>query len=108
MGFLSKLFRSPKPLLKLHSGSFSIDRSGQIVACTLPSSFPRNLVENIGQCVTLTFEQARSSQLPLEELVVNYPALRITAREMRGGAMVFLATQSLNTDILTKPTHNNS
>ena len=100
MGFLTSWFRSAKPLLKLHTGSFSMDRSGRILATTLPSSFPRNLVDNIGQCIALTFEQARAAHLPLDEIVVNYPALRITAREMRGGAMVFLSTQTL-----PEPTH---
>jgi hypothetical protein len=100
MGFLTKWFSSAKPLLQLHSGSFSMDRSGRILATTLPSTFPRNLVETIGHCVALTFKEAQAAQLPLEELIVLYPGLKITAREMRGGAMVFLATSSL-----TESTH---
>jgi hypothetical protein len=103
MGFLSNWFSSAKPLLQLHSGSFSVDRSGRILATTLPSSFPRNLVETIGQCITLTFKEAQAAQLPLEELIVHYPGLKITAREMRGGAMVFLSTTSL-----IEPTHKTS
>lgn len=100
MGFLSNWFSSAKPLLQLHSGSFSMDRSGHILATTLPSSFPRNLVETIGHCVALTFKEAQAAQLPLAELIVLYPGLKITAREMRGGAMVYLSTSSL-----TEPTH---
>ncbi len=103
MGFLTSWFRSAKPLLKLHSGSFSMDRTGRILASTLPSSFPQNLVETIGKCVSLTFEEARTAQLPLEQLVINYPVLKITAREMRGGAIVFLSTENL-----TEPTHKTS
>jgi len=105
MGFLKKWFPSSKPLLKLHTGSFSMDRGGHILAKTLPSSFPQNLLETIGQCVALTFEQARSAQLPLEEIIINYPALRITAREMRGGAMVFLSTENLSPQDSPEPTH---
>ncbi len=101
MGFLTSWFRSAKPLLKLHSGSFSMDRTGRILACTLPSSFPVDLVEAIGASVTLTFAEARAAHLPLDELVINYPVLKITAREMRGGAMVFLSTQNLS-----ESTHN--
>jgi len=94
MGFLSIFSRPAKPLLQLHSGSFSIDRGGRVLATTLPSSFPRELVEEIGQCITETFREAQTIQLPLDELVIYYPGLRVTAREMRGGAVVFLSTPS--------------
>ncbi len=103
MGFLTSWFRSAKPLLQLHSGSFSMDRTGHILATTLPSSFPRHLLETIGQCIARTFEEAQNAQLPLDELIVHYPGLKITAREMRGGAMVFLSTPSL-----TDPTRKTS
>jgi len=96
MGFLTNWFYTAKPLLKLHSGSFSIDRGGRVLASTLPSSFPRELIQTIGECVSVTFEQARASHLPLEEIIVNYPALKIRARDMRGGAMVFLTTENLS------------
>jgi len=32
--------------------------------------------------------------MPLSELIVNYSALRILARELRGGAIVFLMPSS--------------
>ena len=95
MGFLTSWFRSAKPLLQLHSGSFSMDRTGRILATTLPSSFPRNLVQTIGHCVALTFDEAQNAQLPLNELIIHYPGLKITAREMRGGAIVFLSAPNL-------------
>jgi hypothetical protein len=31
----------------------------------------------------------------LDELIVYYPALKITARELRGGAIVYLSPQTL-------------
>jgi len=94
MGLLSIFSKPAKPLLQLHSGSFSMDRGGRVLAATLPSSFPQDLVEEIGQCIAETFREAHSIQLPLDELVIYYPGLRITARELRGGAMVFLSTPS--------------
>jgi len=103
MGFLSSWFTTAKPLLQLHSGSFSMDRTGRILATTLPSSFPRNLVEAIGHCLALTFKEAQAAQLPLEELIIHYPGLKVTAREMRGGAMVFLSTPNSS-----DPTHKTS
>jgi hypothetical protein len=101
MGFLSIFSKPAKPLLQLHSGSFSMDRSGNVLAGTLPSTFPRELVEQIGHYIADTFREAHTVQLPLDELVIHYPALKITAREMRGGAMVFLATPGS-----FAPTHN--
>lgn len=103
MGFLTSWFSSAKPLLQLHSGSFSMDRTGRILATTLPSSFPRNLVQTIGHCVALTFQDAQAAQLPLQEIIIHYPGLKITAREMRGGAMVFLSTPNS-----TEPTHKSN
>jgi len=94
MGLLSMFSKPAKPLLQLHSGSFSMDRGGRVLAATLPSSFPRELVEEIGQCIAETFRDAHTIQLPLDELVIHYPGFKITAREMRGGAMVFLSTPS--------------
>lgn len=94
MGLLSLFSKPAKPLLQLHSGSFSIDRGGNVLAVTLPSSFPRELIKEIGECITKTFREAHSIQLPLDEVVIYYPGFKITAREMRGGAVVFLSTPS--------------
>ena len=96
MGFLTSFFKRAKPLLQLHSGSFSMDRSGHILATTLPTSFPQSLVLEIGRCVVETFRAGQTAQLPLEELVVHYPGLKITAREMRGGAIVFLSAPNIS------------
>ncbi|MBP9900332.1 MAG: hypothetical protein IT579_11680 [Verrucomicrobia subdivision 3 bacterium] len=92
MGFLSFFSKPPRPLLQLHSGSFSLDRGGRVLATTLPSSFPPALILEIGRCVVDTFRDAQTAQLTLDELVVHYPGLSITARELRGGALVFLTT----------------
>jgi len=95
MGLLN-LFSKPVPsLLNLPSGSFTVDRSGQVVVATLPSSFPSDLLLEIGRHVLTAFRDAQVAQLPLAELIIHYPSLKITAREMRGGAIVFLATQTL-------------
>ncbi len=97
MGFLN-FFSKPVPsLLRLPSGSFTIDRGGRVLVATLPSSFPSELVAQIGRSVLETFRDAQAAQLPLSKLVVRYGSLKITAREMRGGAIVFLSTQTLIT-----------
>ena len=92
MGLLSFFSKPARPLLQLHSGSFSLDRGGRVLATTLPSSFPPTLIQEIGRCVVDTFHDAQAAQLMLDELVVHYPGLSITARELRGGALVFLTT----------------
>lgn len=90
MGFLN-LFVKPAPtLMRLPSGSFTVDCSGRVITTTLPSSFPRALVEDIAGHVLQTFREAAAAQLSFTELVIDYSTLKITARELRGGALVFL------------------
>jgi hypothetical protein len=94
MGLL-RLFSKPAPtLLRLPSGSFTVDREGCVLTGTLPSSFPANLVKDIAQRVRAAFSEAAAAQLPLTELVINYPSLRIAARELRGGAIVYLTPKT--------------
>lgn len=91
MGLLS-LFAKPAPtLLRLPAGSFSVDRDGRVVSGTLPSGFPAGLIKDIARQVRTTFGEAAEAQLPLAELIINYPSLKISARELRGGAIVFLS-----------------
>jgi hypothetical protein len=93
MGLLS-IFNKPLPtLLRLPTGTFTVDRRGCLLAGTVPSSFPAQLVDDIGRQVLAAFGDAAQAQLPLSELVINYPSLKITARELRGGAIIFLAPQ---------------
>jgi hypothetical protein len=94
MGLLN-LFAKPAPMLvRLPSGSFTVDRDGRVLTGTLPSSFPASLVKEIAHQVRATFGEAAAAQLPLAELVVNYPSLRIAARELRGGAIVYLSAKA--------------
>jgi len=94
MGLLS-FFNKPTPaLLRLPAGSFTVDRVGSVLTGTLPSSFPSDLVKDIGQQVRAAFGEAAKAQLPLTELVINYPSLKISARELRGGAIVFLSPKT--------------
>jgi len=94
MGLLS-LFAKPTPsLLRLPSGSFTVDREGTVVVGTLPASFPTELTDVIAQQVLAAFREAADAQLPLSELIINYPSLTITTRELRGGAIVFLAPKA--------------
>jgi hypothetical protein len=94
MGLLN-LFAKPAPaLLRLPSGSFTVDSNGRVLIGTLPSSFPEEMVEDIAQQVIAAFRGAEEAQLPLLELHINYPSLKIVARELRGGAIVFLSPRT--------------
>jgi len=96
MGFLSLFSSKPEPtMVHLPSGSFTVDRSGRILVSTLPSSFPETLVNEIATQVRTTFQEAKAAELSLGELVIHYPSLKIIARELRGGALIFLVPINL-------------
>jgi hypothetical protein len=89
-----------KPVLppaRLPSGCFTVDRSGRVVVSTVSSSVPATTVQEIGRTALDTFRDAQAAQLPLAELVVHFGALKIVARELRGGAIVFLSPKNLIT-----------
>jgi len=90
MGFLKFFSKPPAAPKKLPSGSFTVDRDGQIVVSTLPQSFPKALLRDIADRVLKTFRGAQEAQLPLNELVVRYTGFKLTARNLRGAALVFL------------------
>lgn len=98
MGLLSLFTRggSSGTLMRLPQGSFTVDRNGSVSVSTLPHAFPRAVLDEIAVRVLEGFRDARTAQLPLTEIVVDYAALRLTARELRGGAIIFLSPRSLN------------
>lgn len=91
MGLMQLFARPAPPLTRLPSGCFTVDRAGRVLVCTILSSFPTANVQQIGRRVLETFREAQAAQLPLSELVIHYASLTITARELRGGAIVFLS-----------------
>ena len=91
MGFLN-LFSKPRPTLqRLPSGSLTVDREGHIVTTTVSSSYPEDLLHEIADEVLRLFQEARKAHLPLTEFRIHFASLHITAREARGGAMIFLS-----------------
>lgn len=81
-------------LTRLPSGSFTVDAEGRVIASTLPSSFPQPHIREIVAQVLGAFRAARKADLSFSEIVVNYSSMKITAREMRGGAIIFLAPET--------------
>lgn len=97
MGILKPFTRVLKPLRpeRLPSGSFTLHRGGELVASTLPSSFGRPAMLEIGKVVVAAFHSAQAANLPLTDLHLQFSGLVITAREMRGGALIFLQPATL-------------
>jgi hypothetical protein len=92
MGLLSLFSSKARPGVQLlPSGSLTVDRNGRIVASTVPSAFSPQVLQEISSHVLRLFSDARKAQMPLTELSLNFASLKITAREMRGGAIIFLA-----------------
>ena len=75
---------------KLPSGSLTVDRHGKTVTTTVTSSYPEELLNIIAGEVLRLFREARAAQMPFSELNIHFASLQITARELRGGAIIFL------------------
>jgi len=96
MGFLSRLFKPANSgLVHLPAGSFTLNRDGSVMTSTLPQSFPSEHLKAIGEQVLASFRSASKAQIPLSEIVIHYSALKLLARELRGGAIIFLMPHSL-------------
>ena len=94
MGFLKKLFRRQATVQELPSGSLTVDRNGNTITSTISSGYPAGLLKEIAKDVLRLFQQARDSQMPLAEISIHFASLRVTARELRGGAIIFLFPQT--------------
>ena len=98
MGFLKKIFRgffgAAAAVQQLPAGSVTVDRQGSIITSTVSSAFPRKILHGIGHDVLEMFREARAAQMPLAEVSLHFGSLRITARELRGGAIIFLLPQA--------------
>jgi hypothetical protein len=97
MGALIPLSRELKTARvdRLPSGCFSVHRGGEIVGSTLPGAFSHEKMLEIGQVVLETFRSAQAASLLLTDLRIHYSGLQISAREMRGGALIFLTPATL-------------
>jgi hypothetical protein len=94
MGFLKRFFRSRAAIQQLPTGSVTVDRNGHIVTYTVSSVYPKALLRDIGLEVLSLFREARTAQMPLAEISIHFASLNITARELRGGAVIFLLPQT--------------
>ena len=104
MGFLKNIFGGRHAeVQQLPTGTITVDRQGHIVTSTVSSAFPKHLLRDIARDVLELFREARIAQMPLAEVSLHYGSLNITARELRGGAIIFLFPQ---TALLPKPNYS--
>ncbi|HXB58444.1 MAG TPA: hypothetical protein VNU95_02715 [Candidatus Acidoferrales bacterium] len=94
MGFLKKIFRRTAAVQELPSGSLTVDRNGNTITSTISSAYPASLLKEIARDVLKLFQEARDAQMPLGEVSLHFASLRVTARELRGGAIIFLFPQT--------------
>ena len=102
MGILKPFSRADQPIApeRLPSGCFAVHRGGGLVSSTLPSSFSPKLLQEISKAVLDAFASAGDTQVGINELHVEYAGLTILAREMRGGALIFLQPRQ---SVFTRP-----
>jgi len=100
MGFLKRFFRGRASVQQLPTGTITVDRQGHIVTSTVSSAYPKNLLLDIGRDVLSLFKDARAAEMPLAEISLDFGSLHITARELRGGAIIFLFPQTALTPTL--------
>jgi hypothetical protein len=97
MGFLTDIKRAIQgraEIKQLPVGSITVDREGVIITTTVASAYPKAVLAEIGREVLALFREARESQTPLTEISLHFGSLLITARELRGGAIIFLLPQA--------------
>ena len=103
MGFLKRFFRGRAGVQQLPTGTITVDRNGHIVTSTVSSAYPKHFLRDIGREVLQLFSEARTAQMPLAQISLQFGSLHITARELRGGAIIFLFPQ---TALLPTPTRS--
>ena len=94
MGFLKNIFGSRAAVTQLPSGSITVNRAGKIVSSTVSSAYPADLLRAVGKDVLALLREAHEAQMPLAEISIHFASLRITARELRGGAIIFIFPQT--------------
>jgi hypothetical protein len=94
MGILKRIFGTRPSVQQLPSGTITVNHRGEAVSFTVSSTYPRPLLREIAREVLLLFREAREAQMPLAEVSIQFASLRVTARELRGGAIIFLFPQT--------------
>jgi hypothetical protein len=95
MGILNWFTKSEPVVQKVPAGSFTVDRHGRVMTTTVGSEYPQRLLEDTAREVLALFREARAAQMPMTGLDLHLAGLHITAREMQGGAIIFLSPKNM-------------
>lgn len=90
MGFLKRSKAAAIEPLCMPTGCFTMDAGGAVVASTMPSDFPRKTLEAVGEALVRTLREADTAGLGLTEFSVHFGSLRLSARDLHGGTLVFI------------------
>lgn len=92
MGVLKPFVRTTIPVEagRMPSGCFAVNRQGGIICSTLPQWFPMETAEEIGDTILASFRIASETNVKLTDISVRYSGMNILARDLRGGALIFL------------------
>ena len=94
MGLLNWNAKPSPSIQRLPSGSFTVDGHGHVMTTTVASDFPREQLGDIAQQVLSLFREAQAASLPLEEISLHFAEFCVTARDMHGGAIIFLSPKN--------------
>jgi len=94
MGFLKWFSSSRATVHDLASGSFTVDRHGKVMSATVGADFPASLLHDIAWEILSVFKEARTAQMPLAEVSLDFAGLQVSARDMQGGAIIFLSPKN--------------
>lgn len=90
MGLLSRPSRSTSAPAVLPSGSFTVDRHGRILTSTIRSGIAPETLDRIAKTVLEFLRSAQENSSPLQEFAVHFHNITLKARDLRGGAIIFL------------------
>ena len=109
MGVLKPFVRTTIPVEagRMPSGCFALHREGGIICSTLPHWFPTKIADEIGRVVLAAFRIAGETNVALSEFCIHYSGLTILARDLRGGALIFLFPNEAHFARKPPPTHMN-
>lgn len=90
MGFLNLFSQSSPAVQRLPAGTMSVDRSGRILVTTVSSTCPPALLQEIAHHILRLFRKADAAHMSFSELTLHFASLKLVARELHGGAIVYL------------------
>ena len=72
------------------SGSFTVDRNGRILTSTIRSGVPTEKLTLVARVVLDVLHRAQEFAVPAEEISIRFSSMNLKARDLRGGAIIFL------------------